>query len=50
MVLQGDLKGPSKIPRITVAPDGLPCLLIPVEGTPLEYNIEEYLGYKYLLY
>lgn len=39
---------PSKI--IIIAPDDLKDLLTPVEGNPLEFNIKEYQGYRYMPY
>ena len=50
MALQGDMNGPGGVPHIAIAPDDLKDLLTLVEGNPLEYNIREYPGYKYMPY
>ncbi|GAH67131.1 unnamed protein product [marine sediment metagenome] len=42
------MNGPGGVSPLTIAPDDLKDLLIPVERNPLEYNIKGYSGYKYI--
>ncbi|NLF00818.1 MAG: hypothetical protein GX601_07555 [Anaerolineales bacterium] len=50
MALQGDPGGPLGVARVAVAPDSLPDLLVPMEGSPLEFEVAGHPGYKYVPY
>lgn len=50
MALCGELGGVGDVPRIAVSAAALPHLLQPVAGSPLEFMVRDYPGYRYVPY